>query len=449
MYCGYIIELKGLRKHTNADRLQCAEVFGNSVVVDLSYYDGQKCVYFPSDGKLGEKFAKENNLLRIKDESGKNIGGYLDPEKRNIRAIKLRGEKSDGLVLPIESLKKFTDITKLNVGDKITTLGGEVICEKYIPVRKNRTSGSSGKSKSNSKNSKKESKINYPYFKEHVDTEQLAYNKGAFKEGDLCTITLKCHGSSHRIANTEKITKKPLTWWQKLLRRQAEVQKEWGYVSGTRRTVINSFEEPGGYYGTNAFRKPYHDFFKDKLEKGEEIYFEICGWVDTNRPIMAIGDTKKLKDPELTKLYGDQMVFDYGCERGQNRIFVYRMTMTNEDGYVVEYPDWLMRLRCEQMGVDCVPLFETFRYTTWEDLMERVEKYYDGPDPIGKTHVREGVVVRIQNRATFTAYKHKNISFKIIEGLIKDTADAPDMEEAEELLRQQEAGENDEPNSTS
>lgn len=444
MYCGYIVELSGLRKHANADRLQCTEVFGNNVIVDLNYFEGQKCVYFPSDGKLGEKFAMENNLLRIKDENGKNAGGYLDPEKRNIRAIKLRGEKSDGLVLPIESLKKFTDITKLNVGDKITTLGGEVICEKYIPVRKNRTSGSSGNSKSNSKKSKKESKVQYPYFEEHVDTAQLAYSKAAFKEGDLCTITLKCHGSSHRVANTEKITVKSLTWWQKLLRRQAKVQKEWGYVSGTRRTVINSFEEPGGYYGSNAFRKPYHDFFKDKLEKGEEVYFEICGWVDSNKTIMAIGNTKKLKDPELTKLYGDQMIFDYGCERGQNRIFVYRMTMTNEDGYVVEYPDWLMRMRCEQMGVECVPLFETFRYTTWEDLMGRVEKYYDGPDPIGKTHVREGVVVRIQNRAKFTAYKHKNITFKIIEGLIKDTADAPDMEEAEELIRQQEAGESNE-----
>ena len=203
MYCGYIVELSGLRKHANADRLQCTEVFGNNVIVDLNYFEGQKCVYFPSDGKLGEKFAMENNLLRIKDENGKNTGGYLDPEKRNIRAIKLRGEKSDGLVLPIESLKKFTDITKLNVGDKITTLGGEVICEKYIPVRKNRTSGSSENSKSNSKKSKKESKIQYPYFEEHIDTAQLAYSKAAFKEGDLCTITLKCHGSSQRMANTE------------------------------------------------------------------------------------------------------------------------------------------------------------------------------------------------------------------------------------------------------
>ena len=48
--------------------------------------------------------------------------------------------------------------------------------------------------------------------------------------------------------------------------------------------------------------------------------------------------------------------------------------------------------------------------------------------------VREGVVVRIDNRSKFTAYKHKNFSFKVLEGIIKDTADAPDMEEAEELV---------------
>ena len=32
------------------------------------------------------------------------------------------------------------------------------------------------------------------------------------------------------------------------------------------------------------------------------------------------------------------------------------MTMTNEDGDVVEYPPDFMRYRCEQMGVKYVPL---------------------------------------------------------------------------------------------
>ena len=62
------------------------------------------------------------------------------------------------------------------------------------------------------------------------------------------------------------------------------------------------------------------------------------------------------------------------------------------------------------------------------------EQYYDGPDPVGKTHVREGVVVRIINRPKFCAYKHKNYSFKMLEGLIKETAEAPDMEEAQDAV---------------
>lgn len=64
MYCGYITTLKGVRKHSNADRLQCVEVFGQTVIVDLSYKDGQKVVFFPADGQLSAEFAEENNLLR-------------------------------------------------------------------------------------------------------------------------------------------------------------------------------------------------------------------------------------------------------------------------------------------------------------------------------------------------------------------------------------------------
>ena len=47
MYCAYITTLKGLRKHSNADRLQCVEVFGQNVNEDLRNQDGQKVVFYP------------------------------------------------------------------------------------------------------------------------------------------------------------------------------------------------------------------------------------------------------------------------------------------------------------------------------------------------------------------------------------------------------------------
>jgi hypothetical protein len=45
-----------------------------------------------------------------------------------------------------------------------------------------------------------------------------------------------------------------------------------------------------------------------------------------------------------------------------------------------------------------------------------------------------GVVARIDNRSKFTAYKRKGFTFKVLEGIIKDTSEVPDMEEAEELI---------------
>lgn len=432
MYCGYIITLHGLRKHSNADRLQCVQVFGQNVIVDLSYYDGQKVVFFPVDGQLSEEFANDNNLVRKKDENGNNVGGYMEADKRNITAIKLRGEKSEGLVLPIEVLSKYTDVSKLNDGDQITVLGGHEICRKYIPKRNHKQQNSGSGKKSVNKKELKEV-ISYPFFVEHIDTQQLAYNMNAFKPGDTCYITLKMHGTSARTANTVEVTKKKRNFILKKVFKVCDKEiKKYKCVSGTRRTTLRDYD--GGWYGSNAFREKYHNFFKEKLPKGAEIFYEIVGYVDEDRTIMGRCSNKLIKDKEFSRQYGEETVFSYGCKPGENECYVYRMIMTNEDGFAVELPFEQVQIECEKMGVKCVPLFEKFIYTTWEDLMQRVEKYYDGEDPIGKNHVREGVVVRIDNRPTFTAYKHKNFSFKCLEGIIKDNSDAPDMEEAEELI---------------
>ena len=432
MYCGYITTINHLRKHSNADRLQCTTVFGNNVILDLSYQEGQRVVFFPTDGQLSAEFANENNLVRKKDENGNNIGGYLDPEKRNITALKLRGEKSEGLVLPIEVLSKYTNVDKLKDGDQITILNGHEICKKYIPNSKKR--GGHGSSSGNISRNKKEEKekVSYPFFVEHIDTAQLAYNQNAFKEGDICYITLKMHGTSARTANTIQVTKKKAPKLLKTLFGMKDKEIiEYQPVSGTRRTTLRDYE--GVWHGSDVFRKKYHDLFKDKLPKGMEVFYEIVGWVNERTTIMGKCSNKLVKDKEFSNQYGKETVFSYGCQTGQSDCYVYRMTMTNPDGYSVELPWEQVQAECERMGVKCVPTFERFLFTTWEDLMARVEKYYDGVDPVGKTHIREGVVVRIDNRSKFTAYKHKNFYFKVLEGIIKDTAEEPDMEEAEEL----------------
>lgn len=436
MYCGYVTTIKNIRKHSNADRLQCIEVFGQNVIVDLTYKEGQKVVFFPSDGQLSVEFASENNLLRRKDENGKNVGGYMDPDKRNITAINLRGEKSEGLVLPVECLRKYVDPATLNDGDQISVLNGVEICRKYIPQTKRipKTSTQSGKKHKKTESNRSES---YLYFKEHKDTAQLMYNLNAFKPGDTIYITRKLHGTSGRTMKTTKIIKETGRI-RKFFHMKPKITEETTVITGTRRVELTNMDDKSGWYKTNDFRKKWHNIFKDRIPEGCEVFYEIVGYVDENTPIMASVPNDGVKEKEFTKKFGKQTVFSYGCKPGESDMYVYRMTMTTADGTVVEVPWETVEIWCDRMGVKHVPDLEKFIYTTQEDLLQRVKKYTDGipTDEIGKTHVAEGVVVRIDNRESFTAYKEKVFEFKVIEGIAKDTSDAPDMEEAEEIIKE-------------
>ena len=70
----------------------------------------------------------------VKDENGNKIGGYLHPTKRNVKCIRLRGEKSDGTYLPITCLDYLNLAEMPKVGDTIDVLDGHEICRKYIPA---------------------------------------------------------------------------------------------------------------------------------------------------------------------------------------------------------------------------------------------------------------------------------------------------------------------------
>lgn len=477
-YCGYVTKLQNVRPHSNADRMKLADCFGNTVCVGIDTPEDTLLIYFPTDGQLSTEYCEHNNLVRKKGENGNNIGGYMDPDKRNVTAIKLRGEKSDGLVMPLESLA-FTgvDISTFKMGDTITVVNGHEICKKYIPVNKKAPRVSEG-----NRTRKKKAPI-APLFAEHADTEQLAYNMDAFKPGDEIEITLKMHGTSQRTGYLPVFQDYADTWscrvgnaFRHVINKLAgkvvyedvhdgDPIYDWDYVTGTRRTVLENFD--GGFYGSNAFRKQHEDLFRGKLWKGETVYYEVVGFTDDGASIMASCSNKKLNDKEFVKKYGDTTVFSYGCSPTgtisvkakdvgdcadvkvpKSDAYVYRMTITNEDGNIVEYTPNFMRYRCELMGVKTVPVMwkgtipeiennealpHDMRDTPGSFIKDVAEQFYDGPDPIGKTHVREGVVVRILNKPKFCAYKHKNFAFKCLEGLVKADAEAPDMEEADGL----------------
>lgn len=445
-HCGYIVKVKELRKHPNADKLYIATFFGNDTCVSIDTQVGDIGVYFPCDLQLSLEFCIANHLCR-KLPDGTADTGYMEVDKRNITAIRLRGERSDGLYLPISCFNYCYDddaSAYLKVGDIINEVNGHPICNKYIP----RTRKQNNTNDSNVSKTRKHKDPIAPLFKEHIDTAQLAYNLNAFKPGDLIEITRKLHGTSARIGYLPILKGYKRTLWDKITRKDGKPIYQYDYIDGTRRTLLVSYD--GGFYGSNEFRKHFHEAIKGKLHEGESVYAEIIGFTDDGVPIMGSVSNKKTNDKAFIKQYGDMTTFSYGCDptgvtAPKNDFYVYRMTLTTHDGYTVEYSPEYTRYRCEQMGVKFVPV-EWRGYipehpasenddtiTAGEWIMNKAEQYYDGPEPIDPRHVREGVVVRLVDKPSFTAYKYKNFSFRLISGIIVNNSNPVDETVAEEL----------------
>lgn len=430
-HCGYVVEVKDIRAHSNADRLRVVTFFGNDTCVSADVNIGDIGIYFPSDLQLSEEFCDYNHMCRKKAD-GTDDTGYLERSKRNIKTIKLRGEYSDGVYCPLSSIAYTgVNIDNIQVGMRIDVINGHEICKKYIP---NVNRSSVGGCDSSKKMSKKNPEFTTPFFAEHIDTPQLQYCENIFKPGDIVCITEKVHGTSSRNANTlTRRYKKNL--FHRLFRMKGNEVSEYQYVAGTRRTTVDIQRTDA-----NNYRVKWANKFLGKLHYGEEVFGEIAGFTDDNKPIMGSVSNKKVNDKTFLSIYGDTTTFSYGCEVGngklpQNRYFIYRMTYTLPDGMVIEYPWDLVKLRAEQMGFETVPELERFIYTDHEDMMCRINAWLDIPSTIDCKHVIEGVVLRALNSPdSYKVAKIKSRNFKIIEGIIKDESIIPDIEEAEEIL---------------
>lgn len=419
-YYALVTRLNNLHKDPNSDNLWLADCFNEGVIVGPGMKENELILYLPTDGEIERWFGDAFNLYR-KNLDGTSQGGYIE-NNSHIRAIKLRGNQSSGVVIALDKVyEKFGD-QGWKDGDKVNTINDKEFCCKYIPKRK---TGSIGQGKTSYKGRKAEG-ITYPEFSMHTDTEQLAYNLDKFRSGDMLNMTLKMHGTSQRSMNT--YAELPNGFFRRLFHMKKRTKQ--AYVLGTRRCVVT--ENSQGYYGNDQFRMPHHEALKPYLEDGMEVFYEVVGYYGPNEEntIMPIGDNTKVNDKAFVKQFGKRSIFSYGCNPGESKMYIYRITSNNgeKEWTPDEITEW-----CNTHGFNRVPVIEDFEFTTVEDLQERINKYFeDLADPIGRTHVKEGVVVRIVNRRTFTAFKSKTYEFKVIEGIIKESESVPDMEEAQE-----------------
>lgn len=419
-YYALVTKLNNLHKDPNSDNLWLADCFNEGVIVGSNMKENELVLYLPTDGEIERWFGDAFTLYR-KNLDGTPQGGYLE-NSSHIRAIKLRGNQSSGIVISLAHVYEVFGDQHWEDGDKVNTVNDKEFCRKYIPKRKYPQTVA----KTSYKGRKAEGVV-YPDFAMHIDTAQLAYNLDAFRPGDQLNMTLKMHGTSQRSMNT--VAELPNGFFRRLFHMKKRTKQ--AYVLGTRRCVVS--EDDGGYYGDNKFRLPHHESLKPFLEPGMEVFYEVVGYygLGDGDTIMPIGDNSKLKDKAFQKQFGKRSIFSYGCEPGESHMWIYRIT--SENGEHEWTPDEITAW-CDEHGFNRVPVIDNFEFTTVDDLLKRINDYFeDLADPIGKTHVKEGVVIRIVNRRSFTAFKSKTYEFKVLEGIIKETENAPDMEEAQEV----------------
>jgi hypothetical protein len=412
-----------------SDNIILGSCRGYQVIVGKNIEDGQLGVFFEAGGQLSEGFAAANDLVRRKDAEGKSAGGYFE-ENRRVKAVKMRGAKSEGFWCPLENLAYTNaDLSKLQEGDEFNELNGHPICNKYF------TPETLKAQQANQKKGRKENAM----FAKHIDTTPFKRGINMIPEGAVIYISEKLHGTSFRYGHVlEKtpIVYKGLSKWFAKWFRWPTVLSEWTYLNGSRNVVLEK-RAPGaeGYYGKEEFR--YAATRRLALHKGEVLYGELVGFTETGKPIMEPQDTSVLKDKQIEKQFGKTIFYRYGAAEGECKMYIYRITQVNEDGHVVELSWPQMVARCRELGLTPVPLVEKFIYDgDQEALMSRVLLLTDGasgmdalPSRLDASHIQEGVVVRYESEFGTGWLKSKSHIFGLLEGYLKESDNYVDTEE--------------------
>ena len=385
-----------------ADRIKRTVIYNNDIIIDSSIKEGDVMLYFVSGTKLNEDFCKWNNLLTDATLNKDGRSGYISAKKLLLKAVKLRGIVSDGLLLPISCLSNFVeDVDVLKVDDEFTDIDEFSLCEKYF-VPENIYS----KNTTNISNNRKEKLVDLiveKQFRFHNETSHFAKYLHTFEIGDRMIVTRKFHGSSGIISNV--LTFKKLNFFEKVLSKiGVNIPKtEYGYIwsSGKPKSNIpkgleNSTHEwktsNQSFYKEDIWKRAYNTL-KSKCEKGITLYFEITG--------------EGIQGSDYT----------YGKEYA---IHVYRITSTNVDGCVYEFGWNEVKNYCNKYEINYCEEYEEIQHPiNSDDLLKYLSTTY-----LNKSYsdckVDEGICIRHVKTNEIFKLKSPNFLLKEQKSLEED-----------------------------
>jgi hypothetical protein len=384
-YLSKIVQIDNFTQHINPEvtRLKVAHVDGYTILVGIDEEPG-KFVYFPAMSCINPQLLSYANLYRHAEMNADTTKTGLFEDNGRVKAVKLKGQVSEGFLLPLQTLINFiVDSTSVAFDESDCPVGTEFnevehkgksfwISKKYV-VRNTQSNGSGDKHMDRrQKGLKKFNRVIDTQFRFHYSTTIIRKEPEVIRPDDLISITSKWHGTSAIFAYVK--CKHPLTWKEKIAKFLTKNEfEDYDYIYASRSVVKNANITGRKYYpgfygeGNDVWAEAFK-VVKPFLAKGMTIYAEIVGYLPSGKAIQKTGD-----------------VYDYGCvlpKPGEEytygkhyKIMVYRITMTNVDGLVHEFSAREVQQWCKVNGL--VPVIEYY-YGYAKDLYPEIPA--DAPD---------------------------------------------------------------------
>ena len=436
-YLSKIVKIDSFRKHNDPEvqKLKCCTVDGFNIITGIDSEPGLY-VYFPVLSQINNGFLSYANLYRHKELNKDPEQSGMFGDNGRVKAIKLRGEISEGFILPITVFENYIvsvtnqELKYVEEGtefDAIEHEGKEFwVSKKYIAERQYSQSLSSSQTKPRHKVLKRLDRIREDQFRFHYTTSLIKKCPYVINPNSLIQMSYKIHGTSGISAYV--LCHQPLTWKQKIAKwLTKESFDKYDYIYSSRTVIKNKFYNPqvgSGYYSEDIWAEA-DKIVRPCLTKGQTAYYEIVGFLPNGKYI--------------------QPGYDYGCippKPGETftherhfKVRIYRVTMTNVDGKVVEYTPLQVQQWCNKVGLtpveecyfgkakDLYPDLDTFNHWN-ENFIERLSNdkrfFMELDSPHCKNKVpHEGLVIKPLDRLG-SALKLKTFRFLDKEGRLAD-----------------------------
>lgn len=326
-----------IEEHPNADALELARIGDyRAVVAKGKYQTGDLAVYIPEQAVVPDWIIEKLNL----------VGRLAGKQKNRVKAIKLRGVLSQGLVYPINNRNGYfwielenDSVEPVQCGEDVTDLLGITKYEPPIPVH-----------------------MAGEVFNAHgctlsYDIENLKRYPDTFLEGEDVVITEKLHGTWCCFGYHPDI-------------RESYVITSKGLSKQGLAFKINEANENNLYIRALDSTTPYEN------GTGGNVLDRVLADYGLDTPIYLLGEVfgKGVQDLNYGVINPTFRLFDvYIGDPGSGRY----MNANELEAFAARY------------DVLHVPVFHTGPFSK-----EVVEQFTSGQTVLGADHIREGIVIK-------------------------------------------------------